>query len=349
MRLLMEGASAVEGLAPSLARGLADTDCEIHPLTLGVAPATLKRRITRALVPAMAFPEVNTSLERQVTEVRPNVLWLFKGNTVYLRTLCRLRRQDVTLVNYNPDHPFKHFSRGSGNSNIVRSIPQFHLHLTYSNRIARELVERYPGIRVAVVPFGHEVDEAVYDRIGREPEVDRACFLGNPDQHRKRNIEYLLEAGVAVDVYGHRWDRFLRPSPRLRISGQVVGDSMLRVLRCYRVQLNFFRPHNADSHNMRTFEVPACGGIMLAEDSIEHRAFFDSGKEAFFFRTPREMIDIARHLLAMPAGEADAVRRAARDRSMKSGYTYKDRAHSAFAAIRAAHSERLQTAGQHRG
>lgn len=108
---------------------------------------------------------------------------------------------------------------------------------------------------------------------------------------------------------------------------------MLRVLRRYRVQLNFFRPHNVESHNMRSFEVPACGGIMLGEDSIEHRDFFEINREAFYFRSPEEMIDLTRFVLAMPKVEADVVRAAARRRSIMGGYSYRHRAQAAFAEI----------------
>jgi spore maturation protein CgeB len=329
----MQGAGDAEGLAPSLVRGLADADCELHSLRLDPPAATLMHRVACYLAPGYAFPEANARLKLQVNTLCPDVLWLFKAMEIYPETLRKLRQRQIMLVNYNADHPFRYFARGSGNNNVRRAIPYYHLHLTYSERIRREMLERYPGIQIGVVPFGHDVGDAVYGQISGEVETVRACFLGNPDQHRRENIERLLEAGVPVDVYGYRWDRFLKPSPLLRMHGQVVGDEMLRTLRRYRVQLNFFRPHNADSHNMRTFEVPACGGIMLAEDSFEHRAFFESGHEAFFFRTPKEMVEGARFLLDMPTSRADAVRRAARARSMSSRYAYRDRAHAALAAI----------------
>lgn len=86
---------------------------------------------------------------------------------------------------------------------------------------------------------------------------------------------------------------------------------------------------------------------MLAEDSTEHRAFFRTGVEAFFFRTQTEMIEAARHLLGMPSAEADAVRKAARKRSMSSAYTYIDRARQALDAISLCHARRNITRRSH--
>jgi spore maturation protein CgeB len=84
---------------------------------------------------------------------------------------------------------------------------------------------------------------------------------------------------------------------------------------------------------MRSFEVPACGGIMLAQDSCEHRAFFERGREAFFFKNAKEMIELVHYILSLPKLEADAVRVAARHRSIRGRYNYKERALDIFAEI----------------
>lgn len=319
MRILVQSRSEPNCLEQCLVRGLAATNCDYSTFVLEELEQALPQRIMRAIAPTLAYGAVNKTLRVSVDDSKPDVLWIFKGMEIYVETLRRIRRMGITLVNFNPDHPFSYFSRGTGNRNVRIAIPFYDLHLTYSMRIARELNDRYPAIQPVVVPFGHEVDENMFRQIEGEDEIVRACFIGTPDRHRKAQIERLVEAGISVDVYGDRWNRYLDSSPMLGIHDIVMGHTMLRTLRRYRLQLNFFRPHNADSHNMRTFEVPACGGIMFAEDSTEHRAFFRTGVEAFFFRTQTEMIEAARHLLGMPSAEADAVRKAARKRSMSGG------------------------------
>lgn len=333
MRLMMLIGTEPNSLGSCLARGLNDSNCHLQLLDVPTGRPTLYERATRRLIPWCGFNDFNKILFAEVAARRPDVLWIFKGMEVYKSTLRALRQQGIILVNYNADHPFNHFSRGSGNANVRGCIPEYDLHLTYSRRIARELIDYDNRLRVAVVPFGHDVSDTLYERISSEDEVLRACFLGNPDSHRASNIKTLLRAGVPVDVYGHCWSQFLNPSPLLRLHNAVLGEDMLRVLRRYRVQLNFFRPHNAESHNMRSFEVPACGGIMLAEDSVEHRAFFESDREAFYFRSPEEMINSARSILAISANEAKVIRFAARRRSVMSDYSYRNRAHVAFSEI----------------
>lgn len=337
MRLLMSASAEPYTLAACYARGLVGTKCEVR----GYQPAGrwkwlskgLQGRAVRRLAPRAAWRQANADLLSEACEFKPDVVWLFKGAEIFPETLRSLRARNITLVNYNADHPFEFFSRGSGNSNIANSITHYDIHITYSHHIAAQMQEKFPGKRVVIIPFGHEVDEATFCKISPTEEIMRACFLGNPDDHRARNLALLVEAGIPVDVFGNGWQSFLRPSPLLQLHGPVIGRAMFRTLRAYRVQLNFLRPHNRHSHNMRSFEVPACGGIMLAEDTVEHRSFFANGKEAFFFASADEMVDLANRLIAMPKAEADRIRNEARRRTISSGYSYRDRARAAFAEL----------------
>jgi spore maturation protein CgeB len=106
------------------------------------------------------------------------------------------------------------------------------------------------------------------------------------------------------------------------------------VLRRYRAQLNMMRIHNEQSHNMRTFEVPGVGGIMIAPQTREHEMFFENGKEVFLYRSPGECVEMIRHVLSMPVNDALAIRNKAREVSLEKGYHYRNRAMTALDSIR---------------
>ena len=91
------------------------------------------------------------------------------------------------------------------------------------------------------------------------------------------------------------------------------------------MQINMMRPHNPQSHNMRTFEAPGVGGILLGPDNPDHRSFFEIDKEVFLYKDIDECIAKIKYLLALPVEEANKIRSAARKRSIESGYTYKER------------------------
>ncbi|MEP6725613.1 MAG: glycosyltransferase, partial [Bacteroidota bacterium] len=90
----------------------------------------------------------------------------------------------------------------------------------------------------------------------------------------------------------------------------------------YRVQLNLMRIHNPTSHNMRSFEIPAVGGIGLFPDTIDHRAYFSIGEELFLYKNENECVQTAEKLLVLSRIAADEIRKRARQRSYDAGYSY---------------------------
>lgn len=314
-------------------RGLVHAGADVAAYDIGEAPASLAGRILLRLR-RLAGSVAAKTLERAVAAEKPDVLIVFKGFDYPPALLRKIAARGIQLVNYNPDHPFRFFLSGAGNANVRDSIPAYRLYFTYSGPIGREMREAYPDLPVAVLPFGHAVDDALHDELASEPEVLRGCFNANPDEDRAAAVRLLIENGVAMDLFGWGWEKFLTPGPMLGIYPVERGTDMLRILRRYRFQLNMFRPHNEGSHNLRSFEVPAVGGILLAPDSPEHRDFFVADRDAFYFATPAEMLAKAQRLLAMPVAEADGVRASARRRTVEIESHFDDRARAMLAEIR---------------
>lgn len=277
------------------------------------------------------YRRINRRFRQAVEEFRPNVIWVFKGMELYPETLRWARQQNIRLVNFNPDNPFIFSGKGSGNSNITGSIGLYDLHFTYNLDIKQQLEGK--GYRPAfLLPFGFDITPEEYDAAASQEEIVRTCFLGNPDALRADFITDLASRGIPMDIYGRDWSKWL-DHPNIRIFPPVYGVEMWRVLRRYRVQLNIMRIHNLDSHNMRSFEVPAIGGIMLAPDTREHRVFFENGKEAFWYNNVTECAALAQQIMELPPAEAAKIRERARQRSVISGYSYESRTLQALAKI----------------
>ena len=284
---------------------------------------SLINKIVFRLGLSSVYRNINIKLKKFVEEFRPEAIIIFKGMELYPETLAWVRGQGILLANYNPDNPFIFSGRGSGNANITNSIKYYDLHFTYNSSVQRQLSQKYK-MKVAFLPFGFEIKEGLYGACCLEPEVKAVCFLGNADKKRSDFVLQLAKRGIGVAVYGAGWDKF-EGIENLDVHGLIYGDAFWKVLRKYRIQLNLMRVHNEDSHNMRTFEIPAIGGIMLAPDTLEHRSFFTEG-EAFFFSDLESCISKITFLMSKSDEEAAAIREAARSRSIRSGYSYRDRA-----------------------
>jgi spore maturation protein CgeB len=95
---------------------------------------------------------------------------------------------------------------------------------------------------------------------------------------------------------------------------------------------------------MRSFEIGAVGGCMLAEDTAEHREIFgDDGEAVVYFRSAREAADRARSLLGDSAERA-RLSIAIKARISGGGHTYRDRL---LSMLRSALGEPLQRGTTH--
>ncbi len=288
------------------------------------------------------YRSINEALRSRILAFKPDIVWVFKGMEVMPETIEWIRAQGIIAANYNPDNPFIFSGRGSGNKYVTQSIGLFDLHFTYNLEVLRRLKEEYK-LQTVFLPFGFELSDVVFQLAVKEEEIGKVCFLGNPDAGRAVYIKELLGAGIPVDLYGNEWEKFVEKHSLMRSFPAVYGDEFWKVLRRYRVQLNLMRIHNEDSHNMRSFEVPGVGGIMLAPATTEHRLFFKDGEEAFLFGSAAEAIEKARQILDLPTVDADKIRMRARQRSLESGYTYQQRTKDVLQELKRLHAE----AGHH--
>ena len=183
-------------------------------------------------------------------------------------------------------------------------------------------------------------------------------FTGGWEPRRERMLHAIAMAGVDLKFRGEYWD-FLKDGEwtlrrRLilnqlacgeRVSihrdkvlaslwqgSEVYGDDYARALSAARIGIGFLRRNWPDQHTTRTFEIPACGSLLLADRTEEHREFFVEGKEAEFFDSTAELLDKVKfYCTNEPARNLIAARGYARCVSGK--YAYVHRLKSAFEAV----------------
>ncbi len=275
--------------------------------------------------------QINRQFDKAIEQFRPDIIWVFKGMEIFPESLSRAKQRNILLVNYNPDNPFIFTGKGSGNKNVTDSIGLYQLHFTYNLSIKKRL-EKECQTRTSFLPFGYDIDSEVLAACQEQEEISGVCFLGNPDRQRAALIMEFVKQGIKVDLYGHNWQQFIQHENACFFK-PVYGLEFWKTLYRYRVQLNFMRIHNEDSHNMRTFEIPGVGAIQLAPDTPEHRMFFESEREIFLYNNINDCCTKARYLLSLSKEEATVIRNQARQRCMDSGYSYHDRARQALTAM----------------
>lgn len=266
---------------------------------------------------------VNDRLMKTIEQYRPEVVWVFKGMEILPETLVKIKQQGILLANYNPDNPFLFSGSGSGNKNVTNSIGLFDIHFSYDRHI-RQRIESEFKLPCVNLPFGFELEEKVYQSCLSQKEIKKIGFIGNPDRQRADFIRQL--AGFFdIDVYGHGWDQAISHK-RVTSFDAVYGEDYWHKLYCYRAQINLMRPHNPDSHNMRSFEIVGVGGLGVYPATSDHVAYFGRDNLAILYTDMEDCVKKVESLLTMNDSDVMAWRKRIRQTALNEGFDYHSRA-----------------------
>jgi spore maturation protein CgeB len=338
LKILILGANQKHNIEYTYAQhlnALENVTCEIFPSYEKYAEI-INRNIVNKIINRLAvnllLKSLNSEIVNFVKLYRPEIIWVFKGMEIMPKTIIELKKLGCKLINYNPDHPFVFSGPGSGNMNVTQSFKLYDYHFTYNLTLKKQIELEY-NFPTFLLPFGYELNDFQYNKAIDVQEINRVCFIGNPDKKRIKFIEFLLNNNVNLTLFGHGWESKLKNKKKCEIFDAVYHDELWLNLRKYRIQLNIFREHNEGSHNMRTFEVPVIGGIQLAPDTKEHRLFFESDKEIFLYNTVEECVNKINYLLSLSTEQANQYRTYAREACIKNKHSYKDRAQQVLAVL----------------
>lgn len=327
MNILVVGSTLPGAMEHAIVKGLR-LDNRVNQVRLITTDAfhsspSLVIKVLRRLSPNL-YPGIiafNHKVNDEVNTDKWEVMLVFKGMEIRPATLRKLRHS-IVLVNYNPDNPFLYSGIGSGNANMTKALSLYHLYLTYDRGIAAQLGER--GTASDVVPFGFEDNHRFDITLHSKHEINRACFLGNADEHRTQFLMRFSQE-VPLDIVGGGWDKTRFPTS-VRFHPPVYGDDFFDTMRRYRVQLNLMRPHNPDSHNMRTFDIVGCGGVGLMPRTADHSDYFQEGKHLFMYNDVEDAMAKAKAMLNENSEAILALRSQARAWAVDQGFNYDRRA-----------------------
>ncbi len=180
---------------------------------------------------------------------------------------------------------------------------------------------------VSYLPFAYEPslhypEPAVTEAQKEEYSCD-IVFVGGADPDRLVYMTALLKAGFKISLYGGYWDRYHQT--RAYAHGHADPRTMRLAISGAKTALCLVRRANRDDNSMRTFEIPAIGGCMLAEDTKEHRAIFgEEGNAVVYFKATGELVEKIKFLTEREL-ERKKIAAAAQDLILHGHHTYLDR------------------------
>ena len=216
---------------------------------------------------------------------------VFKGREFSRRLLdaCRASQPKAMWININPDNPLYGKFRVSTNSNILNSLSFYDIYCIWSRALIDEL-KQHGCQQVEYLPFAYDSDYHIPPPDTRLGQEDCISFIGSWDPEREETLSALTDYNL--HIFGNGWERVGKKSPlrtKKIVPRAIFGEELARVVGASQLSLNLLRTQNRGSHNMRTFEVPAMGGLMLTTRSQEQDKFFPEKQACLMFGSEQEL------------------------------------------------------------
>jgi spore maturation protein CgeB len=218
---------------------------------------------------------------------------------------------------WNPVHRAPWFLDGLAEYDIVFSPRHANV-----DDLALAGVRRVEYLPFAYNPGVHRYEPAATpgERAALQTDV---MLAGGADDERTKLVGPLIRAGMSVALYGGYWERF--PETRSHAKGMLGAEGLRKATAEARVSLGLVRRANRDGHAMRTFEIPAMRGCLLAERTPDHLSLFGPDRDAVvYFDDADDVVEAARWILDHPA-ERDRLAGRASDVIHGGRHTYADR------------------------
>lgn len=273
----------------------------------------MSRRFQRGLQRGPVIRKINTTILQAAREFRPDLVWAEKQEFIHVETIEVLRQLGARLVHFTPD---PYFSLGWKRTRLQdEAVAAFDV-LVYCKSYERKNYEEI-GRQLVYMPLGY-CDEVHRPVPSDDPRWHCGIgFLGGWDPRREKILHAVAAGGHDLKIWGGYWD-FLRDGRwtlrrhilmrqlagrepftfhrdvllgRAHQGGEVYADDYARALTGSHISLGFLRTVWPDQHTTRTFEIPACGSMLLADRTDEHREFFEEGREAEFFSSTVELLE----------------------------------------------------------
>ncbi|WP_341676025.1 glycosyltransferase [Niveibacterium sp. SC-1] len=291
----------------------------------------LRRAFARRGVEVITCPAHNTAFDRFVihplNKQAHNLRLLPKSRSLFedhpkthknhrselLRTAIRQHDPDLVIVVRGIDyHPWA--LEGARRSCLwwveaderleepFAELPRFD-HMFCINRVGAQMAHERGFDNVSYLP--HAVDPDAFRPI---PEVRKDldfCFVGIWSRERERHLAAALELTRSGAIYGPRWFKRTWKKPAywgVVRGGYIAGEPLVRLYNRAKVVINVslwgLEGGKARSGlNMRVFEVPACGAVLLTDSSRETAEIMTPGEHLETFSDLEDFQRKLAHLL----------------------------------------------------
>lgn len=294
---------------------------EINPSKGGWAKNFLNKIFTKLKIP-LDLDGFNRRIADVVEAENPDIIFIVKGNLIYPSTLKKLKQRNTSakIVSFSNDNMCLWHNK----------TLHYHYGLNYYDLLISINIPAYKGLRrlfeknILFIDKSYCPKYHFYEILPKQYDV---IFIGSYERERYEDLKFLASKGIQVNVFGNMWERakYRNDIKNLTIHYRdLVGDEYRKAICSSKIVLGFLRKKNNDTQTSRTFEIPACGGFMLMERTVDHHRLFEEGTEAEYFSCNKELLRKTIYYLDNEEHRTN-IAQSGRQKCVSAGYSYAER------------------------
>ncbi|MEP7278878.1 MAG: glycosyltransferase [Bacteroidota bacterium] len=231
---------------------------------------------------------VNTYIRSELKD-QPDfdIVWIDKGVFIEPGLLADLKKSNTLLVHFTPDTAF----RGNRSKLFNRALPLYDYCIT-TKSFELDDYKKAGAHKILYCTQGY--DPQLHKPYHDFAEKKGVVFIGQQEAWREAAIAKLVEKKIGVTVAGAGWTSFAnkyKNNPHLQYKGcGLFHEEYAKTISAGLIGLGLLSRKFPEKHTTRTFEIPACGTALAAEDNEETRQFY-TDEEVLYFTGLAEMTE----------------------------------------------------------
>ncbi len=243
---------------------------------------------------------VNRYIIECLKKTNIDLVWVDKALMVSSKTLKKAKciNKSIKIIYYSPDNII---NKKNQSKHLLGALPLFDVVITTKSYTLSDL-KNIGAQHVLFIDNCYDPKTHFPVALDDTDKIYFLCdlsFIGSYEKERAEMILHLCSNGFKVRVYGADWKILSDRISNLHVvSKPFWGIEYSKVISGTKVNLCFLKKSMGDLQTTRSLEIPACGGFMLAERTVEHCRLFKEDIEAVFFESKEELLQKVKYYLA---------------------------------------------------
>ena len=241
--------------------------------------------------------KINNSLVKKVKKFSPDIILLWRSTTILPKTVKKIKEisPKTKIILYHNDNPYIGLINKFKYRHFLNSIKYSDITAGYRPEDIKN-IKKYGAKKIKLIMPNYI--SYLHKPISAKKKID-VIFIGHYSEDRAQILNLLNEKKIKFEVYGPGWENVKSKvlwKNKIKLK-KIINQKYVNKISQSKIAIGFLSKKNKDVYTRRCFEIPACGTLLLAPETMELKKILKNQKEAIFWKSENEIANIIFNIL----------------------------------------------------